>query len=121
MVARHIGAFPLPKDEQTQVLDEYKENGAEAIRQAPAKFHPTAIPAPAPSVEKMASKADEKPAPIAQLYFRSKAGEVTEIRKEIKVEHPDYVGYAEDDRAYIRFMLRAQRQLIVALKSRKWW
>ena len=58
---------------------------------------------------------------IAQLYARSKAGEVTEIRKEIKVEHPDYVGYTEGNRAYIRFMLRPQRQLIVALKSRKWW
>jgi len=58
---------------------------------------------------------------IAQLYVHSKAGEVTEIRKEIKVEHPDYMGYTEGDRAYIRFTLRPQRQLIVALKSRKWW
>ena len=54
----------LPKDEQTQVLDEYKENGAEAIRQATAKFHPTAIPAAAPPVEKVAPRADEKPAPL---------------------------------------------------------
>ena len=58
---------------------------------------------------------------IAQLYARSKAGEVTEIRKVVKVEHSDYVGYIEGDRAYIRFTLRPQRQLIVALKSRKWW
>lgn len=58
---------------------------------------------------------------IAKLYERSLAGQVKEITKEVKVEHPDYEGYTEGDRAYIRFTLRPQRQLIVALKSRKWW
>jgi len=38
-----------------------------------------------------------------------------------KVEHPDDVGYTEGGRAYIRFMLKPQRQRIFALKSRKWW
>ena len=58
---------------------------------------------------------------IAKLYERSKAGEVKAICKEVMVDTADYVGYIEGDRAYIRFTLRPQRQLIVALKSRKWW
>ena len=56
----------LPKDEQVQVLEEYKETGAEAIRQATAKLYPsrqTAIP----PVEQAAPTVARKlpPTPIA--------------------------------------------------------
>lgn len=33
----------------------------------------------------------------------------------------DFVAYTEGDRAYIDFKMKPKQQLIVALKSRKWW
>jgi len=58
---------------------------------------------------------------IYKLYEKSIAGEVQEIKKEIVAETPDFTAYTEGDRAYIKFIMRPQRQLIFALKSRGWW
>ena len=58
---------------------------------------------------------------IYKLYEKSLRGEITEIKKEIMYENDDMTAYKEGDRAYIKFMMKPKRQLIVALKSRKWW
>ena len=58
---------------------------------------------------------------IFKIYAQSLNGEVKEITKEIIYEDENFTAYIEGDRAYIRFPMRIQRQLIVALKSRKWW
>lgn len=58
---------------------------------------------------------------IFKVYQSSINGEVKEITKEIIYEDENFTAYIEGDRAYIRFPMRIQRQLIVALKSRKWW
>lgn len=58
---------------------------------------------------------------IYKLYLRSKAGEVQEIHKEVVFEDDNLTAYKEGDRYYIKFVLRAKRQLHVALKSRGWW
>ncbi len=58
---------------------------------------------------------------VYKLYLKSKVGEIQEIKKDIIFENADYTAYTEGDRAYIKFTLKPQRQLIVALKSRKWW
>lgn len=46
---------------------------------------------------------------------------ITEKKKEVFCDTVDYVAYTEGDRAYIKFVLKPKRQLIVALKSRGWW
>lgn len=58
---------------------------------------------------------------IYKLYLYSKEGKVKEIKREVFFEDANLTAYREGDRAYIRFIMRPQRQLIVALKSRKWW
>ncbi|MBO5349687.1 MAG: hypothetical protein J6A89_07735 [Clostridia bacterium] len=58
---------------------------------------------------------------IFKLYAASLNGEIQEIKKEIIYEDENFTAYIEGDRAYIRFTMKIQRQLIVALKSRKWW
>ena len=58
---------------------------------------------------------------IFKLYAKSLNGEVKEIKKEIIFEDENLQAFIEGDRAYIRFIMKIQRQLIVALKSRKWW
>ena len=58
---------------------------------------------------------------IYKIYQASLNGEVKEIKKEIFYEDENLTAYIEGDRAYIRFPMKIQRQLIVALKSRKWW
>lgn len=58
---------------------------------------------------------------IYKLYLASKEGKVKEIRKEVFFEDANLTAYIEGDRAYIHFIMRPARQLIVALKSRKWW
>jgi ParB family chromosome partitioning protein len=55
----------LPKDEQAQVLEEYKETGAEAIQQATAKLYPAKQTAK-PPVDPAAPVTEKSPpAPIA--------------------------------------------------------
>lgn len=58
---------------------------------------------------------------IYKLYQKSLNGEIEEIKKEIFFEDKNFTAFIEGDRAYIKFIMRPQRQLIVALKSRKWW
>lgn len=58
---------------------------------------------------------------IAKLYQKSVNGEIKEIRKEVFFEDENLTAYTEADRAYIKFLMRPKRQLIVALKSRGWW
>lgn len=58
---------------------------------------------------------------IFKLYIASLNGEVKEIRKEVFFEDENLTAYIEGDRAYIKFPMKIQRPLIVALKSRKWW
>jgi hypothetical protein len=58
---------------------------------------------------------------IYKAYERSKAGEIQEIKKETRYEDDNFTAYSEGDRAYIKFLMRPKRQLIVALKSRGWW
>lgn len=58
---------------------------------------------------------------IYKLYQSSLNGEIKEVKKEIFYEDENLVAFIEGDRAYINFIMKPQRQLIVALKSRKWW
>ena len=58
---------------------------------------------------------------IYKLYQKSLNGEIKEIKKEIFFEDKNFTAFIKGDRAYIKFIMRPQRQLIVALKSRKWW
>lgn len=58
---------------------------------------------------------------IYKLYLASKEGKVKEIKREVFFEDANLTAYTEGDRAYIRFTMKPARQLIVALKSRKWW
>lgn len=58
---------------------------------------------------------------IYKLYKESLNGEINEIKKEIFFEDDNLTAFIEGDRAYIKFIMKPQRQLIVVLKSRKWW
>lgn len=58
---------------------------------------------------------------IYKLYQASLKGQVKEIKKDIFFEDGNLIAFIEGDRAYIKFIIRPKRQLIVALKSRKWW
>ena len=58
---------------------------------------------------------------IYKLYEKSLKGEVQEVKKITFFEDENLIAFIEGDRAYIKFIMRPQRQLIVALKSRKWW
>ena len=58
---------------------------------------------------------------IAKLYAQAKAGTLKELKKEVFFEDENLTAYTYGDRAYIKFTLKPQPQLIFALKSRKWW
>lgn len=58
---------------------------------------------------------------IYKLYQASLSGEVEEIKKEIIFEDENFTAYIEGDRAYIKFPMKIQQQLKIALKRRKWW
>lgn len=58
---------------------------------------------------------------IAKLYEQAKSGTLKVIKKEVFFEDENLTAYMYGDRAYIKFMMKPQRQLMVALKSRKWW
>lgn len=58
---------------------------------------------------------------IYKIYKQSLNGEIQEIKKEVFFEDENLTAFIEGDRAYIQFIMKTQRQLIVALKSRKWW
>ncbi len=58
---------------------------------------------------------------IFKVYEQSLKGEIKEITKEIIYEDENFTAYIEGERAYISFVMRIQRQLIVALKRRGYW
>lgn len=58
---------------------------------------------------------------IYKLYVASKEGKVKEVKEEVFFEDANLTAYTKGDRAFIRFTMKPARQLIVALKSRKWW
>lgn len=58
---------------------------------------------------------------IYKIYQSSLKGEIQEIKKEIIFEDENFTAYIEKDRAYIRFIMRIQQQLIYALKKKGWW
>ena len=58
---------------------------------------------------------------IYKLYIASKEGKVKEIKPEVFFEDANLTAFVEGDRAYIRFIMKPARQLMVALKSRGWW
>lgn len=58
---------------------------------------------------------------IYKLYQASLAGEVKENTRKVIYEDENFVCYIEGDRAYARFTMKIQRQLLVAFKNRGWW
>lgn len=58
---------------------------------------------------------------IFKLYARSLNGEVKEIKKEIIFEDENLEAYIEGERAYIKFPMKVQQQLIYALKKKGWF
>lgn len=58
---------------------------------------------------------------VAKLYATAKDGTLRVIKKEVFYENDDFTAYTEGDRVYIKFAMKPQRQLIVALKSRGYW
>ena len=58
---------------------------------------------------------------LCKLYEAAKSGTLAAKKRETFFENADFTAYRFGDRAYIKFAMRPQRQLIVALKSRGWW
>ena len=58
---------------------------------------------------------------IAKLYAAANQGKLKLIKKEMIFEDENFKAFYEGDRAYICFVLKPKRQLIVALKSRGYW
>ena len=58
---------------------------------------------------------------IAKLYAAGKEGKLANLNRQKFFEDENLVAYTIGDRAYIKFVMKPRQQLIVALKSRKWW
>ncbi|HEZ7985994.1 MAG TPA: hypothetical protein RWO09_03545 [Ruminococcus sp.] len=58
---------------------------------------------------------------ICKLYEAIKAGTLKKNEKETFFTDDNLTAYTEGERAYIKFLTKPKRQLIVALKSRGWW
>lgn len=58
---------------------------------------------------------------IAKLYAAGKEGKLANLNRQKFFEDENFVAYTMGDRAYIKFVMKPRQQLIVALKSRKWW
>ena len=58
---------------------------------------------------------------VYKLYLSSKEGKVKEVHREVFFEDGNLTAYRKGDRAFIKFVMRPARQLIVALKSRGWF
>ena len=56
-----------------------------------------------------------------KLYVYSREGKIKEVHPETFFEDANFTAYMKGDRAFIRFVMKPKRQLIVALKSRGWW
>ena len=50
-----------------------------------------------------------------------KEGKLANLNRQKFFEDENLVAYTMGDRAYIKFVMKPRQQLIVALKSRKWW
>ena len=70
--------------------------------------------------EKLDEKHHFKKNTVAYKLYQN-IDNIQEKKKELFCDNADYTAYTEGDRAYIKFMLKPKRQLIVALKSRGWW
>ena len=58
---------------------------------------------------------------IFKVYAQSLNGEIEEIKKKIIYKDENFTAYIQGDRAYIKFPMKVQQQLIYALKKRGWW
>lgn len=58
---------------------------------------------------------------LYKLYEAAKSGKLVANTRETFFEDANFTAYRYKDRAFIKFTMRPQRQLIVALKSRGWW
>ena len=58
---------------------------------------------------------------IAKLYAAGKEDKLANLNRQKFFEDENLVAYTMGDRAYIKFVMKPRQQLIVALKSRKWW
>lgn len=58
---------------------------------------------------------------LYKIYAASKGGKFKETKREVFFKDENLTAYTLGDRAYIKFAMRPARQMIVALKSRKWW
>lgn len=58
---------------------------------------------------------------LYKIYAASKEGKFKETKREVFFKDENLTAYTLGDRAYIKFAMRPARQMIVALKSRKWW
>ena len=56
-----------------------------------------------------------------KMYIKAKDGGDFEIKTLDEFENEDYRVYIKGDRVFIKFKTRPARQLMVALKSRKYW
>lgn len=62
-----------------------------------------------------------KNATVAKLYAAAIDGTLKIAQKEEIFSNADFTAYKYGDRVFIKFVLKPQRQLIVALKSRGYW
>lgn len=58
---------------------------------------------------------------IFKVYAQSLNGEIKEIKQEVIYEDENFTAYIKGDRAYIKFYMKVQQQLIYALKKKGWW
>jgi len=58
---------------------------------------------------------------LYKLYVAAKDGKLVIAKRETFFEDENLTAYRYGDRAYIKFVMKPQRQLMVALKSRGWW
>lgn len=58
---------------------------------------------------------------IYKLYTAAQNGTLLKSTRETFFEDENLTAYTMASRAYIKFTMKPKRQLIVALKSRKWW
>lgn len=58
---------------------------------------------------------------LYKLYEAAKSGKLVANTRETFFEDGNLTAYRYKDRAFIKFVMRPKRQLIIALKSRGWW
>ena len=58
---------------------------------------------------------------LYKAYEAAKSGKLVAKTRDTFFEDANLTAYRFGDRAFIKFVMRPQRQLIVALKSRGWW